>query len=690
MAIIGGATLTKDPERSSSTDEELYSASSDLLARIVSLCSGSLVLRCHEQGGITVPDIAVIAPYTEMANLAQGLAAECGASVSVAGGNLAAGIDMARDAQCSGIRVVVSRGGTALLICGAADVFVPVVSVPVLPNDFVRAVHKATQFSRVIGVVRFINTMPPNTSVLSRVFGARIMDLPITTADEALARVSEATQAGAGVFVGGVTCVTAAKALGYPAVLIESSPDSLAMALSEAASLAAKTTRLQHRVQLLRDALNLAGDAIIVTDSEGRAVELNRAAKRATGADGLRALGQSVSDFASGQEAARHSSVSDGQCLGSVLMLPKTQPPLRPTAGAASAFGDIIGSSMCVRECIRLASRYAGSDFDVLITGETGTGKELFAQSIHNASPRRNGPFVMVNCAALPESLLESELFGYASGSFTGANKGGKVGLFAQAQGGTIFLDEVSAMPVSVQQRFLRVLEDRHVRPVGDDRVISLNIRVIAATNRDIRSLVAAGSFLPDLLYRLDVLKLVLPPLRARREDVPDIAQCMLREFRRSCGSGPMGFTAEAMSLLMRYDWPGNVRELRNVVQRLVVCSDSQLVSAEEIRYAIGLADEYEEIMPVLSQSLQSSQSAQSIPCSQGAAQDHDAQLPKHSPQPQDARGLKARIKHHELDSILGVLEECGGSRSLAAQRLGISRVTLWRKLKGHVASLNH
>jgi len=554
-------------------------------------------------------------------------------------------------------------------------------------DDIVRAVDRAARFSRNIGIVRFSSTFLPNISTLSQIFNARIIDLPIMAVDEASIRIQEAIGEGIGVFVGGVTGVKAARGLGYPAVLIESSGSSLYTALSEAASLVAKTAKLQRTVQLLRDALDLTGDAVIVADEEGQVLELSRAAVRAAGSDRERMLGQSIGSIAGGQASVSHTSMIGGECLGSVLILPRTAPPARQTSGAAITFDDIAGSSQCIRECVHVASRYARSDFSVLLTGETGTGKELFARSIHNASPRRDGPFVMVNCAALPESLLESELFGYASGSFTGANKGGKVGLFEQAQGGSIFLDEVSAMPVSVQQRFLRVLEDRCVRRVGDHQVLPLDIRVIAATNRDIRSLVASAAFLPDLFYRLNVLRLTLPPLREREEDVPAIAQRMLHDFSRSATSGPRGFTNAALASLMHYDWPGNVRELRNVIQRLVVCSDSDLVSAAEVKHAIGLDDGADEFGRVFSHFNQSVGYVETFP---DGGSDLTAQLPEEPGRLYDVRNLRLRTRDHELDSILNALEACGGSKSLAAQRLGISRVTLWRKLKDHVASIDH
>lgn len=603
----------------------------------------------------------MIAPYREMVSVAQRLAEACSVPVAVAEGNLAQGVDVARDAVNRGARVVVSRGGTALLITQAPDVCIPVVTIPFTSEELVRAVHRATRLSKTIGIIRFANTLRPDVHTLSHIFNSKIIDIPIESEEEAPRRIAEAAADGARAFVGGVTGVTYAEELGYPAILIESCSDSLSMALSEAVNVVTKTAGLQRRVQLLRRALDLVTDGIIVADSDSRVLEVSRAAEKAMGIQRHSAVGRTVDHLLKEGAPANRWAVHDSDRLGSILVLSRNGPLAKqgshaPTA--SSTFADIVGSSKCIRECIRVASRYAQSDFNVLITGETGTGKELFAQSIHNASPRRAGPFVVVNCAALPESLLESELFGYASGAFTGASKSGKVGLFAQAHGGTIFLDEVSAMPISVQQRFLRVLETRAVRPIGDDRVFDVDVRVIAATNRDIRSLVASGAFLPDLFYRLDVLNLNLPPLRDRRGDIPEIAQRMLTEFGSAAPQSPRGFTEAALAILQAYDWPGNVRELRNVVQRLVVCSESECVSASEVANALGIANH--------------------LPRPIEEAGDAD-------PDPA-TRNLKLSAREAELESILRVLDECGGSRTLAARRLGISRVTLWRKLRAYVS----
>lgn len=225
-------------------------------------------------------------------------------------------------------------------------------------------------------------------------------------------------------------------------------------------------------------------------------------------------------------------------------------------------FEDISGESEEIKKCLDIAKRMAKSDSSVLITGESGTGKELFAQAIHNGSKRRNYQFVAVNCGALPESLLESELFGYEEGAFTGARKGGKPGLFELAHNGTLFLDEIGEMPLNLQMRLLRVLQEREVMRIGGDRLIKVNIRIIVATNRDLKSMVKSGNFREDLYYRLKVLPLKLPPLRARKEDILPLVSEMKKSFNTN-----FNLTDAAKEALLAHSWKGNIRELKNYVE---------------------------------------------------------------------------------------------------------------------------
>ncbi len=225
-------------------------------------------------------------------------------------------------------------------------------------------------------------------------------------------------------------------------------------------------------------------------------------------------------------------------------------------------FEDILGESDVIKKCKDIGKRMANSDSSILISGESGTGKELFAQAIHNSSRRKDYQFVAVNCGALPESLLESELFGYEEGAFTGARKGGKLGLFELAHNGTLFLDEIGEMPLNLQMRLLRVLQEREVMRIGGDRLIKVDIRIIAATNRDLKEMVIKGGFREDLYYRLNVLPLKIPPLRARKEDIFILIEEMRKGFK-----GDFHFTQKAKQTLLDHNWKGNVRELRNYIE---------------------------------------------------------------------------------------------------------------------------
>jgi len=282
----------------------------------------------------------------------------------------------------------------------------------------------------------------------------------------------------------------------------------------------------------------------------------------------------------------------DNKILGTVLMmqnvdaLQKTEIDIRQKLSkkglvAKYHFQDIVGSSEAIYKSILVARKYAETNFNVLIIGETGTGKELFAQSIHNSSKRNNQPFVAVNCAALPENLLESELFGYVDGAFTGAIKGGKVGLFELAHKGTLFLDEISELPLGLQAKLLRVLQEQEIRKLGDDKIIPIDVRIIAAANVDLQQKMSENKFRQDLLYRLDILRLQIPPLRERKSDIKEIVHFFLSGYAAQ-GGPSISLSDEALLELIKYDWPGNIRELKNICDRLtVLCSHNRITGQD-------------------------------------------------------------------------------------------------------------
>ncbi len=255
--------------------------------------------------------------------------------------------------------------------------------------------------------------------------------------------------------------------------------------------------------------------------------------------------------------------------------------------------GDLHGRTEAMREVFRTIERVARAPATVLIRGESGTGKELVARAVHDLSPRASGPFVAVNCAAIPDTLMESELFGHERGAFTDA-RDRRIGKFEAAGSGTLFLDEIGELPSSAQAKLLRALQERVIERVGGENPIEVDVRILAATNRDLEAAVREGRFREDLYYRVNVVPIDLPPLRERRADVPLLAERHLTRCREEMGAGPARFTRQALNALLRHDWPGNVRELENAVQRAVALCDGDVVDVGDLPEAIASADRTE------------------------------------------------------------------------------------------------
>ncbi len=308
---------------------------------------------------------------------------------------------------------------------------------------------------------------------------------------------------------------------------------------------------------------------------------------------------------------------------------------------------DVVGCSPALEFSLQLIERCADTSSTVLITGESGSGKELLARAVHNGSPRAGRPFVAVNCAALPETLVESELFGHAKGAYTGANNT-RAGRVLAAQGGTLFLDEVGDLPLTAQSKLLRTLQEREVTPVGSDTPIACDVRVVAATHRDLRAMVDAGEFRLDLYYRLNVIRVHAAPLRERPEDIVPLAEHFIAMFNERAGRNVVGLTPQTAAILTSHTWPGNVRELSNAIERAVVLSSSAMLEAT----ALGL---------------EPARGAKQPTASSSAIEELD---------------LRTAIKKVEGQVIARALEKAGGNRTEAASLLGLNRTTLVEKLR--------
>ncbi len=455
-----------------------------------------------------------------------------------------------------------------------------------------------------------------NLDSLQELCGASIRMYDVADEQSAEAAVCEAASEGADTFVGAGTMCGICDRRGLRRVHIHTKHDAVVAAMQEALN-AAKTINLERtRSEIINIMLNHNEDGIIAIDDKGRILAINNQAYRVFQLSTVGELiGQPLSSVGASGEWKQLLENGSGKdriiCLHDKKYYVQYKPLSEMEAGAGAlifikntdriieeesrirrglsekgltakyTFEDILGQSAAIRENIRMAERYSGVNSNVLIIGETGTGKELFAHSIHQASKRSHQPFVALNCAALPENLLESELFGYEAGAFSGASKGGKTGLFELAHKGTIFLDEIGEIPITLQAKLLRVLQEKEIRRIGSTSVHPVDVRVISATNINMEEKIKEGQFRSDLYYRLNLLDISIPPLRERKEDIQELVDHYLTRFACEMGKSIPTVTKDAARILKEHSWPGNVRELRNICERLTVLNDTSIINEE-------------------------------------------------------------------------------------------------------------
>lgn len=427
---------------------------------------------------------------------------------------------------------------------------------------------------------------------------------------------------------------------------------------------------------LLARALDALGDGLAVVDGRGVVSHLNRGFARLIGRSTEEVLGQNLAVLNPGSAVMevvrtgrplRDKTVwpgrggedlkgdifpvwHGGRVVGAVALVrcslvASSEEPGTPGA-LPEPFNHLVGKNERFLEALALAAQVAPTDATVLIMGESGVGKELLARAIHHSSRRRDKPLVKVNCAAIPETLLESELFGYVEGAFTGAKRGGRIGKFELANQGTLFLDEIGDMSLAMQAKLLRVIQEREIEKVGSNWTVKVDIRIIAATNQNLKQMVEAGRFREDLYYRLNVVEVHLPPLRERRDDIPLLAGHLLKHFNEVHHKN-LSFSPEVIDLLVRHRWPGNVRELCNLVEHMVIVGDSALITPRHFPRSFEL---------------------RAGPAGRGG----------------EERKLGEQVAELERRALEEALRACNHNRTRAMELLGISRRTFYKKLKLH------
>ena len=451
-----------------------------------------------------------------------------------------------------------------------------------------------------------------SASILTELLGIEVVMREVRGEEHMESTLREMVKEGCEVFIGGLTLKRVSEKMGLEYVHIKTGPSAIDSSIKDAITAAHILDRERSRLGLMKSLVNNTPDSLLIIDDKGKITAANHAASSffrrpdLVGMDAKELFPLEIYSVCDDVEVVQtigdqtvliteHPVHIEGEKRATYVSLRlvedirRTEKEIRSKLQekgltAKYSFSDIVTEQVEMKQLVAKALRYAHVEGNVLLTGETGTGKELFVQSMHNASPRRDKPFVAVNCAALSEQLLESELFGYTEGSFTGAQKGGKTGLFELAQGGTIFLDEIGEMPIRFQAKLLRVMQEREIRKIGGDEFIPVDVRIMSATNQNIPDLIEKGLFRRDLYYRINLLTLHIPPLRERLDDIPAIFKRFVERKSKALNIVPPMVEKDALECLKGYSWPGNIRELRNVAERAVIFSSSNCITRDTLK----------------------------------------------------------------------------------------------------------
>ncbi len=631
--------------------------------------------------------IVFIAPNTKLYEVGRRIIGEMGLGdqVDVYQAILAEGVSIARRAEADDVDVIVSRGGTAEMI-KKSGVRTPVIEIPITGPDLAQALIDAKRITGLdnpkIAVLAFENMMY-DIELFSKLLDLHLHIYELATGDDIAAAVEKAVHDKVDIVIGGIMTTRLAAMKGLPTLILSSGESAFRVAFLEAEKVAGARLLEKERTQQFQVLVDCSMEGIIGVDRENMIRVFNPSAAKILRLSTAATIGRDIREilpehYIVGCLQHGKEYLGDIQRINQVNILLNIAPikVANEITGAIVTFQEasrivemeekirkelytkglvaqyrfeqILGISAEITEVKRIAQEFSAIDATVLISGASGTGKELFAQSMHNCSLRRKGPFVAVNCASLPSNLMESELFGYVEGAFTGANRKGKPGLFELAHKGTIFLDEISEMDKYGQSRLLRVIQERQVRRLGDDKNIPVDVRIIAASNRNLFRLVREGVFREDLFYRLNVLTLNLPVLKERMGDVRFLAEYFLTEMCKKLNK-TLSVESAALQLLESYEWTGNIRELRNFMERLAIMVRGTTITADAITAMF---------------------------------QNREFDIARHYSSTETVEDP------NEKKQIIAALRATNFNQTEAARQLGIDRSTLYRKMKRYAIEI--
>ncbi|MDF1594037.1 MAG: sigma 54-interacting transcriptional regulator [Desulfobacterales bacterium] len=630
-------------------------------------------------------EVGVVISTASLVEQFKTIAKERGQNIHVACKGLDEAITAGKKMESEGVEAIISRRGTAHML--RENLRIPVFSIPQASIDIVKSLKKAATLGSKIVLTAFLNKIA-GIDILEELLNIKIIQGIYTDIASMESSILSAKSLGCNVAVGGGSTIRIAEKYALKCVEFETNEEILFETFENAISAAQARREEQKKAYHYQCVIDATTEGIIGVDNAGRIKTINQVARKLLEIKSQEIIDQSASRYVNSESLLRllnsevpvrnklekvnnelyifnHLPVTmNNEVIGGVSTFKdianvmKAENVVRHSLSkgliAKYFFEDLIHESAIMRDIAIRATQFAKTDSTILIMGATGTGKEIIAQSIHNLSDRAKKPFVSVHCAALPEQLLESELFGYEEGAFTGSKKGGKPGRFELAHKGTIFLDEIDTTPLSVQMRLLRVLQEKEVMRLGADRTVPIDVRILAAAGKDLGISVQEGIFREDLFFRLNVLRITIPPVKNRTEDIPVLLDYFIRKLSAKHGLDPIALPISFVHKLKEYSWPGNVRQLRNFAERLVLNCN--------LRCSIDAIDElYDELIqyPPGCQVTNSVSSVEPFKLN-----------------------IKAKKMDQELMIINKTLENAQFSKTKAAKELGISRTTLWRKLK--------